>query len=600
MTSAALGAVALLSTMAAGIAPAPLAATTGGGIATASPAVPSPVEIADTAGERTASPWTWSLNEEGVARSWEDDEGTSARREDFADGMNRLYGVVTRGGVEAGLQIDIPFASPAHRAALTSPEMTPPPGATTGVLAYDEGSETEWAVVLEKKFLRWRTDRVTVEAGDAYRAVGRGLALSLVRNTELDIDTSLEGAVADATLGAFELSAWGGFSNPQTISTAFSNHTRRDSRDRIFGGRAAWAGPVTVFAHAGSFGFDAKVPGVLTVEGENVEARGAVLAGGGLTLPDFLSGLGDLHVEGLGLQVSAEDDAGERVEYDGWGAYAAANVYAGDVTVTLEGKSYRNLELLNVRAGEGASPYDYSTPPTLEKENIVDYNLAKAVNSVDVHGGKATVSVPVGGGFLGRVSYAHFEDLGHPAAESVGSADENEHIDHGMISIERRKESVFFQVTAGGREERRMKDPDVKEHLLHVDADLLLPLPWTRASIELKTLAYRQTETSGRSGFERTIDVTSSVGSIRPARWLSLAAIVDTTTDTRSTTGFGARQGNLSDYTFGAVEVTVEPTEQSAARVFVGATQGGLKCSGGTCRVVPAFEGVRVEWLARF
>ena len=90
------------------------------------------------------------------------------------------------------------------------------------------------------------------------------------------------------------------------------------------------------------------------------------------------------------------------------------------------------------------------------------------------------------------------------------------------------------------------------------------------------------------------------VGSVKPVRWASLAVLLDTTTDLRVLDGIGARPGNLSEYTFGGVELTVEPTTASSARLFAGATQGGLKCSGGTCRIVPAFEGLRLEWLARF
>lgn len=557
---------------------------------------PAPVPVVPT----PLSPWTWSLNEEGVFRSWEDNAETATRREDFIDGMNRLYGVVTRGGIEAGLQIDIAGARPDDRAGLTNDALVPPPGARSGVwLADEDPSKSEYAVVLEKKFLRWRGSRGSIEIGDAYRAVGRGLGLALVRNTELDIDTSLEGVSSDVTLGPFELSGWGGYSNTQTVSTAFQNSIRRDPRDLLGGGRLAWSGPVELFVHAGGFVYDDEVPAQLFVEGTLVRPERARLAGGGFGLPD-LGGRGDLHVEALALTLSGRDFGNTPVEYEGYGAYAALNLYLGALTVTVEAKSYDNLELLNVRGGEGFSPFDYVTPPTLEKENVVNYNVQKAVNSNRIHGGKGSVSFPIGGGFLGRVTYARFDDLGHRLEEFDGVVDENERIDHAYVSVEKRGEGIYFQVTAGGRQETRLERPDVHETLVHADGDLLVPFLWKGSSLELKALAYRQTETSGRTGFERTSDVTSWVASLRPFSWGSIAALVDTTNDDRVLTGLGARKGNLSDYTFGGVEVSVEPTDQSSARLFAGATQGGLKCSGGTCRIVPAFEGVRVEWLARF
>lgn len=562
---------------------------------------PSPAPAPDVTPAPAASPWTWSVNEEGVFRSWEDNADT-ANREDLMDGMNRLIGVVTRGGFETGAQLDIAFATPADRAVLTEDAVVPPPGATSSVFLADDADEgLEYAAVLEKKFLRWTGNFATVEVGDNYRAVGRGLALALVKNTELDIDTSLEGGAADLRFKGFELNGFTGWSNPQTISAAFSNHIRRDVRDLISGGRLSWSGPLELFVHGATYRFDKESPAQLILEGDVYYPKTASVGGGGFSLPDFGGGLGDLYVEGLSAVHDGEDLAGEDDRYDGWGGYAAANFYLGPVTLALEGKSYKNLELLNIRQNEGALvPYDYSTPPTLEKENLVNYQSTKAVNSNDVHGGKASVSFPLTRGFLGRVTWLRLDDLGHRIVEPSGNViDENESINHGYVGVEKRGEGLFFQVTAGARNETRLEDPDVREVLVHADGDLLLPL-YAGGSLELKALGYRQTEESARNGFKRTSDVTAFVASMRPLRWASVAVLVDTTTDERVTSGFGTRTGNLSDQAFGAVEISVEPTDNTVGRVFAGATQGGLKCSGGTCRVVPAFEGVRVEWLARF
>jgi len=35
-------------------------------------------------------------------------------------------------------------------------------------------------------------------------------------------------------------------------------------------------------------------------------------------------------------------------------------------------------------------------------------------------------------------------------------------------------------------------------------------------------------------------------------------------------------------------------------RVFYGSTRGGLKCSGGVCRVFPPFNGLKTEVTVRF
>lgn len=563
---------------------------------------PAPPPIPEAAPAVARAAWTWSVNEEGVFRSWEDNGETPARREDLTDGMNRLFGIASRGRLEMGAQLDIAFASPAERAALTQESVVPPPGATTSVFFYDrDQAKHESAVVLEKKFIRWRGERLSLEAGDTYHALGRGLALALVRNTELDIDTSLEGALLQLDAGPFESVLFGGYSNPQTVATAFSNHLRRDARDEILGGRVALSGPVTVFAHGAWFNQDPEAPAQMLLEGELYEARRARAVGGGVSLPDLGDGLADVYFEGIGLSIDGKSGSENAVQHDGYGAYAVANLYAGSVTVTLEGKSYVNLELLNTRQTAGAIQYDYSTAPTLEKENVVNYNLAKAVNSNDVHGGRANVAFPISQGLLGRLTFLRLNDLGHRSLQGNGEIlDENERIEHVYGTLERRKESSFLQVTAGARNETRMANPDAGDVLFHVDGDFLAPLFWEGGSVELKQSAYRQTEESVRTGIRRTSDITSTTLSVSARHWLTVAGLVDTTTDSRTISGIGARPGNLSDQAFGAVEITMRPTERSTARLFAGATQGGLKCSGGTCRVVPAFEGVRVEWVARY
>jgi hypothetical protein len=41
-------------------------------------------------------------------------------------------------------------------------------------------------------------------------------------------------------------------------------------------------------------------------------------------------------------------------------------------------------------------------------------------------------------------------------------------------------------------------------------------------------------------------------------------------------------------------------SQSSFVRVFGGRSKGGLKCSGGICRIFPDFEGVKLEATVRF
>ena len=584
----------------------PIVVWTAAQLAVAQTPEPAPAPAPEPAAD-TGSPWTWALHLEGVARSWEDNPLTQVQLENIVDGMQRFYGTAGRGAFEAGLQLDVAFAGPNDRAALVTPE-TPPVGATSMVFFQTEldddadsgdasaaaafAQDPAAAAVLEKKFLRWRGDAAFVEVGDTYRALGRGLLLALVKNTELDIDTSIEGANVEANFGAFEIGVWGGLSNPQTVSTAFPNHLARDARDTIYGGRmTARVGGVELFVHGNDLLVDPRVKAQSIFRGELLEVEKAEGAGGGFSVPD-LAGKADVYVEAVGVDIHAKDGAGDAVRREGYAVYGVANAYVGGLTVTLEGKRYRLMELLNVRQSEGtASPYDYVTPPTLEKENVVNFNMAEAVNSNDIAGGRIAVSGNVGP-VLARVSYAQLEDQGHLRP---GFSNGNERIHHLYGGVEKRASGWFVQGTVGTRYETRLAEPDKHDTMVHGDLDVLVPIG--SVPFEAKALAYRQLENSTTRDEEITIDAMSLTVSVRPVRWIALAGLLDTTTEERVV---GNAEGNLSRYTFGAAEITVEPTERSTMRLFVGATQGGLKCSGGTCRVIPAFEGVRLEWLARF
>ena len=52
--------------------------------------------------------------------------------------------------------------------------------------------------------------------------------------------------------------------------------------------------------------------------------------------------------------------------------------------------------------------------------------------------------------------------------------------------------------------------------------------------------------------------------------------------------------------TFPGVFLQWKPDSASFVRLFVGRSKGGLKCSGGVCRIFPDFEGVKLETTLRF
>ncbi|MBK9366614.1 MAG: hypothetical protein IPN01_09850 [Deltaproteobacteria bacterium] len=70
---------------------------------------------------------------------------------------------------------------------------------------------------VDKLWLGYQGDSAQLLVGDGYIAFGRGLALSLVKNTNIDIDSSLRGAHAKVTLGSWDLTAVSGVTNAQQV-----------------------------------------------------------------------------------------------------------------------------------------------------------------------------------------------------------------------------------------------------------------------------------------------------------------------------------------------------------------------------------------------
>ncbi len=58
--------------------------------------------------------------------------------------------------------------------------------------------------------------------------------------------------------------------------------------------------------------------------------------------------------------------------------------------------------------------------------------------------------------------------------------------------------------------------------------------------------------------------------------------------------------GNLSDATYGALEVQVKPSPAVTLKAFYGAQKAGIRCSGGQCRQLPGFEGARFSMVGTF
>lgn len=458
-------------------------------------------------------------------------------------------------------------------------------------------------VRLEKVYVakRWGDSELTL--GDAYASFGRGIALSLIKNTGIDIDTSIRGARAEARVGNIDITAVTGLTNPQDVSmfnpnrgiTKDQGHMVTGAEVEVFG-----LGPATLSGHGVVYRF-ARTEDIDSNDLQRyAEGLDAVAAGATLNL----AGIGgiDAFVEGDVFDYRAEEMAGdgEGGRLPGYAGYFSAAAYPGKATLLIEGKHTRNTEVMN--AFSGAEGWEIVAAPTLEYEMVITEDASSTVNSNDVSAGRVRLDYAVAPRkFIPYVSFAGFRD------REVGGEHFNtvpETIGHGIVGWQLFKGRWVFQVNSGYRHDQRDDPAMGADRMAHLDAELNIPLGESNA-LEF-TLNGRRfwwgVNPLQQSDF---LEMNNAVAYHLGQKWAFLI-YQDFTNNPIITT-----QGNLSfidpssygqerDSLYGAFEVMVHPRPSSTLRLFYGAYKAGIRCAGGQCRTLPGFEGARVTWQATF
>ena len=240
---------------------------------------------------------------------------------------------------------------------------------------YDENWQSPFdhsLVRMEKLYLIKRWDNVEVGLGDNYASYGRGLALNAIKNTAIDIDTSIRGVTFMANSGDFEVSGITGLTNTQDVSMFNPNVAiTEDTQHMITGMRLAHygVGPAQLGVHGVMYRFarelDAELP-PMSRYGDDIDLRvvGATAEVLGVAGIDwYLEGdLFDYHGEEM-----IGDETLERLT--GYGVYTSATAYPGNATVQFEAKRTKDTERINTFLGHrviNASPHTTNTPMTLK------------------------------------------------------------------------------------------------------------------------------------------------------------------------------------------------------------------------------------------
>lgn len=445
----------------------------------------------------------------------------------------------------------------------------------------------------EKLRVRYDADDYSLTIGDAYVAFGRGLALNMNRNVDIDLDSSVQGVKGVFRPGAWDITMVAGQANRQQVFQDNPNlllqpdyrHTLGGLRLERFG-----LGPANIGAHSVVYTF-AEDKGLTEGFPSSDNGVDAVVSG---ATAEFMGVAGiDWFVEGDVFQYPSRDLVATLDPKDqdkpGYGMYGSMAFYPGRTVWLVEGKRYKNTELLN--SALGRELYEVSVAPTLEYERAINEDTSATVNSNDVWGARVRMDWSAKPGELVPYwSVAVYRDL------ELGTLHFNrkpETIIHPVIGVEFIQDRSAALVNVGYRVDDRDGSNLGQDEQFFGDAALKFPMPGAFQG-ELQTaLEFYQW---GANAFQQT-DYAEMENSLTINYGPDVAFIFY---NDYSNNPLVVSTGNLTDTLYGAFELQVKPTSSLTMKAFYGAYKAGIRCAGGQCRQLPGFEGGRVSMVGTF
>ncbi len=421
------------------------------------------------------------------------------------------------------------------------------------------------------------------------------MALNLVKNTDIDIDTSIRGVKSIVRAGDFEATFVSGLTNRQQISQDNPNlDVSLDVHHMVTGLRLEdyGLGPIQAGVHGVVYRFGRTRDDL----GENFVRYSEPLdvTAEGITLAAAPGGV-DLFAEADVIQYRSDDFG---VSDPGYAAYGSASFYPGKTVVTAEVKRSKNTELVNTFTA--ADNYEVASIPTLEYERVITEDSSSTVNSNDLSGARVRVDYTITPGVLTPyASIAAFDD------QDLGGSHFNrapELIAHGMVGVQWMKGEGVFQLNAGYRvDDRGAPDPDDSDlpadlgadRMTHTDGEVHFGI-WGHNALELIWAVQRFEWGWNPSQQSDYLQMSNALSWYRGEDWVFVLYQDYSDNPLLETTG------NLDEDLYGAVEVQWQPGPATELRLFYGAYKDGIRCSGGQCRQLPGFEGARLTFNGRF
>jgi len=558
---------------------------------------------------------------------------------------NRLHGQVTSGNLRFGVRMDNAwyFTSPDPTAAAIdlTEHRAPAPGQLTPP-AYFRLKEQQTGEELSNRYINWiypakifvsyTTPEVEATVGDVYAEFGHGLVLSVRKHDELRSDDTVRGlrASAKAKLGStrVKLTAVGGGLNPLRIDEGSGRYLGVDSSVTPGFLKVTEAGmPRAIATDFAPRGTNCAQTPTCTYAPDRVLAAQLELDFGHVALdtqvsalfrqaalsPDSVrsastittfsesatlttsDGRGSLSLEGAGQKLARSDELEELPL--GYALYASGSYDLSPVVLLVEARHYRRLFPLyanvNVANAREFSQVAWNAPPTTEAP-YVDTEFGNFATCVS--GGRARADYGLARGItaFGWLGYwQSFSEIQPNDRCDTGSRFRSDVSDLASgFDLRTRDSHSRATVTVGARFDDAA-EPLVtslgptrvyyREVYARYDAVAALSGPW---ALELQGWNRRRHETIGPQ-LTPWYEGENAAGLDYGAAWAFIFGTEYNTDVAPPTTYFNG-------------SVRYKPTSDSSIGLFVGQRRSALRCVGGVCRVVPGFEGVRLDASVRF
>ncbi len=476
-------------------------------------------------------------------------------------------------------------------------------------------------VRLEKVWGRYSSKNIDVWLGDYYAAFGRGILLSMTKKPEVDQDNSLLGARVDLRTKPLDFTFLLGTPNPQEVSMELRNKNIRRFEPTLLAGGVLKLRPHKLVE--------------LSVQGVGYELTETGSLGlGGTVAVNGIGGAVDIYVEGNGFAYGTDEDAPEdSVEpTSGYAIYGAVTGYAGPLTLTIEGKRYKDAQVLK-RDGP-VVPVQYNSPPSLEWEQSTTEDSFTSIASNDIAGWRASAELfllqsftTIGFAFTNSFDmephppFAVQREVGFSPVVTLAQPIHLEKVDLHLKGHVGYRHDVPVRTPADlvPEEQREASAEQYLRHngLLHFSVDFGVTVG--PVAVEWVSWFRRYHYTLDDPGFcwdvdgEETCSPNDGWISMENALSVTLfgkytaALHLDFTDDpiVQRQTNDGS-PGNLvydADFKSSAYiggSIILKPVSNLEVNVFVGGQKAGVVCTGGACRTVPAFNGAKARVIVNF